>query len=110
MLWRRLPAFITSSCYHRRPILGMAQRRSLFLELLEGSAIWSAAAAHAKRSCQPGKNKSGTALPRIHTPTLAKSARVGQPQIELKYRRVKRWASPQDLSGPKAFRMTQELP
>ena len=39
--------------------------------------------AHAKRSCQPGKNKSGTALPRILTPTLAKSARVGQPQIEI---------------------------
>ena len=27
--------FITSSCYHRRPILGTAQRRSLFLEVLE---------------------------------------------------------------------------
>ena len=27
--------FITSSCYHRRPILGTAQRRTLFLELLE---------------------------------------------------------------------------
>jgi putative transposase len=27
--------FVTSSCYHRRPILGTAQRRSLFLELLE---------------------------------------------------------------------------
>jgi REP element-mobilizing transposase RayT len=27
--------FITSSCYYRRPILGTAQRRSLFVELLE---------------------------------------------------------------------------
>ncbi len=27
--------FITSSCYHRRPILGTARRRSLFLEVLE---------------------------------------------------------------------------
>jgi REP element-mobilizing transposase RayT len=27
--------FITSSCYHRRPTLGTAQRRSLFVELLE---------------------------------------------------------------------------
>jgi putative transposase len=27
--------FITSSCYHRRPILGTAQRRSLFLEVLD---------------------------------------------------------------------------
>ncbi len=39
--------------------------------------------AHAKRSCQPGKSKSGVALPRILIPTLAKSARVGQPQIEI---------------------------
>ena len=27
--------FITSSCFHRRPILGTARRRTLFLELLE---------------------------------------------------------------------------
>ncbi len=27
--------FITSSCYHRRPVLGTASRRSLFLEILE---------------------------------------------------------------------------
>lgn len=27
--------FITSSCYHRRPVLGTAARRSLFLEILE---------------------------------------------------------------------------
>ena len=74
--------FITSSCHHRLAILGY-HWRSRFLEVLKGSAIWSVAAAHAKRSCQPGKSKSGAALLRILTPTLAKSARVGQPQIEI---------------------------
>src|ERR1051325_3597491 len=27
--------FITSSCYHRRPLLGTARRRELFLKILE---------------------------------------------------------------------------
>ena len=27
--------FITSSCYHRRPLLGTARRRDLFLKILE---------------------------------------------------------------------------